>query len=143
MNTTSSIEQVPFSHQINLFDNPYNIFDSALLNDLNEVTNKKSRIRHLASIARISSHSFLENVEDFDQIADEELMTELEYLINEFTNEPTEILVVLLLLLEDITTVWSEEDLDSQNLNLFSIVKGLIEMNYDMQVDLDIQSLAA
>ena len=70
-------------------------------------------------------------------------MTELEYLINEFTNEPTEILVVLLLLLEDITTVWSEEDLDSQNLNLFSIVKGLIEMNYDMQVDLDIQSLAA
>ena len=124
MNTTSSIEQVPFSHQINLFDNPYNIFDSALLNDLNEVTNKKSRIRHLASIARISSHSFLENVEDFDQIADEELMTELEYLINEFTNEPTEILVVLLLLLEDITTVWSEEDLDSQNLNLFSIVKA-------------------
>ena len=70
-------------------------------------------------------------------------MNELEYAISEYTNNPVEILVVLLLLVAKLSEEFDEAKLEVRNLSLLFIAKQLIEANYNMQLDLDMQSLAA
>jgi len=143
MHEISSNQSIQFSYQINLFENSYNIFDTVLLGDLNETINKPALIRRFSTIVNRSSQNILEAIKDFDQIPDDELMNELEYAISEYTNNPVEILVVLLLLVAKLSEEFDEAKLEVRNLSLLFIAKQLIEANYNMQLDLDMQSLAA
>ena len=143
MHEISSNQSIQFSYQINLFENSYNIFDTVLLGDLNETINKPALIRRFSTIVNRSSQNILEAIKDFDQIPDDELMNELEYAISEYTNDPVEILVVLLLLVAKLSEEFDEAKLEVRNLSLLFIAKQLIEANYNMQLDLDMQSLAA
>jgi len=143
MQNKTFIERIQFSCQLSFLESSIVIFDYVLLEDLNHVMGDQYRVRQLRAIARMSLDTILRTPENFTEFADEELMSELDYVISEYTNDRVDLLVVLLLLVENITGQDDEVLEDPIKVGVLRIAKGLLETNYDLQVNLDAFSIAA
>ena len=136
-------ENVEFSYQLNCLQDSFWIFDANLGNALERRTHNYYDMRILLSFAKNAIEKVITSCNDLTLFTVDVLGDELAYAIDEFTNDYLEVLIVLLLLVENIAYVEAISVPEESVNSVLRALKNQLETRYELQIDLDIESLAA
>ena len=132
-------ENVEFSYQLNCLQDSFWIFDANLGNELERRTHNYYAMRILLSFAK----NAITSCNDLTLFTVDVLGDELAYAIDEFTNDYLDVLIVLLLLVENIAYVEAIFVPEESEKSVLRALKNQLETRYELQLDLDIDSIAA
>jgi len=136
-------EGVEFSYQLNCLQDSFWIFDSNLGIELERRTQNYYNMRILLSFAKNAMDKVLTDTSDLGIYTEDVLGEELADAIDEFTNDRLDVLIVLLLLVENIAYVETISVPEESEKSVLRALKNQLETKYELQLDLDIELLAA
>jgi hypothetical protein len=100
-------------------------------------------MRILMSFAKNAMDKVLTDTSDLEMYTEDMLGEELADAIDEFTNDRLDVLIVLLLLVENIAYVETISVPEESEKSVLRALKNQLETKYELQLDLDIDSIAA
>ena len=136
-------EGVEFSYQLNCLQDSFWIFDSNLGNELERRTQKYYNRKVLLSFAKNAMDKVFTDTPDLGRYTEDILGEELADAIDEFTNDRLDVLIVLLLLVENIAYVEAISVPEESKKSVLRALKNQLETKYELQLDLDFDSVAA
>ena len=95
------------------------------------------------SFAKNAMDKVLTDTSDLEMYTEDMLGEELADAIDEFTNDRLDVLIVLLLLVENIAYVETISVPEESEKSVLRALKNQLETKYELQLDLDIDSIAA
>jgi len=143
MNRSLLTESSEFSYQLNCLEYSLWIFDSNLLDEIQQRTENERKMSSLVRIAKETLKNVTEGYVQLIFVSEVELAEELVYVIDEFTNDPVKVLIVLLILVENIAYVETVPLPMELEKYFLGALKFILETNYDFQIEIPNESLAA
>jgi hypothetical protein len=119
------------------------IFDSNLGDELERRSQDYSNMKILLGFAKNAIDRVTTCCGDLRLFTEDVLGEELADAIDEFTNDRLDVLIVLLILVENIAYVESIYIPEESEKSVLRALKNQLESRYELQLDLDIESIAA
>jgi hypothetical protein len=134
---------IEFSYQLNCLEGAFWVYDVSLGNDLESITEDYSEMKNLMTIAKRTLESFIVCANGIQELGIEPFEEMLSDALDEHTNVQVNKLIILLLLIENIAFSEGAVIPEQYVSGILQASKNLLETNFEVQVDVDIEPLAA
>jgi len=134
---------IEFSYQLNSLEGAFWVYDVSLGIEIARISEDYTEMKNLMTVAKRSLESFIAGASGIQEMTGEPLEEMLSEAIDEHTNVRVNQLIILLLLIENIAFSEGAVIPEQYVTGILKASKNLLETNFSVQVDVDIEPQAA